>query len=199
MDSFGIWFLWAVVNHHLCVCHCQCVSSILGELPYFLSNSLFCIGEGVRWDFEKGSYVWRVCPLFSGEEGIFLPRHDVSGVPISGMVIFFDVLGASDEMGVKKPDTAEARSSLYFINRPYGRPDVFCTVFHHACYLHGIYVVRPLGSLFLTTIYRSGVFGNFNLYALTAVYRRCVFALRTRDTFSNRNLPVRYFHFRIVK
>ena len=44
-------------------------------------------------------------------------------------------------------------------------------------------------------IYRSGVFGHFNLYALTAVYRCCVFALRTRDTFTNHDLPVRCFCF----
>ena len=31
----------------------QGVSLILGDLPYLLSDSLFCLGEGVRWDFEK--------------------------------------------------------------------------------------------------------------------------------------------------
>ena len=107
---------------------------ILGYLPSFLPDSLLCIGEGFRWDVEKGSHVWRVCPLFSGEEGIFLPGHDVAGVSIRGMIIVFDALGASDELGAKVPETAEARLSLYFINRPYGRPDVLCTVFHHACY-----------------------------------------------------------------
>ena len=122
-----------------------------------------------------------------------MPGHDVAGVSILVMVIVFDALGASNELGAKVPETAETRSSLYFINRPYGRPDVFCTVFHHACYLHGICVIQPLRSPFITAIYRSGVFGHFNLYALTAVYRGCVFALRTRDTFSNRALPVRCF------
>ena len=116
-----------------------------------------------------------------------------------GWSSFFDALGASNELGAKVPDTDEAWSSLYFINRPYGRPNVFCTVFLHAHYLHGICVIRSLWSLFLTAIYRSGVFGHFNLYALTAVYRCCVFALRTRDTFSNRALPVRFFLVRIVK
>ena len=77
----------------------QGVLSILGDLPYFLSNYLFYIGEGVRWDFEKVSHVWRVCPLFSGEEGIFLPGHDVAGVSICGIVVVFDALGASDELG----------------------------------------------------------------------------------------------------
>ena len=119
----------------------QGVSSILGDLPYFLSNSLFCLGEGVRWYFEKGSHVWRVSTLFNGEEGILLPGHDISGVSIRGMVIVFDALGASDELGRKVPETAEARPSLYFIDQPYGRPDVFCTVFHNARCLHGIYVI----------------------------------------------------------
>ena len=59
--------------------------------------------------------------------------------------------------------------------------------------LYRNHVVRPLCSPFLTEIYMSGVFGNFNLDALTAVYMRCVFALRTRDTFTNRDLPVRCF------
>ena len=31
----------------------QGVLSILGDLQYLLSNYLFCIGEGVRWDLEK--------------------------------------------------------------------------------------------------------------------------------------------------
>ena len=44
-------------------------------------------------------------------------------------------------------------------------------------------MVQPLGSLFLTAIYRSGVFGHFNLYVLTTVYRIGVFALRTRENF----------------
>ena len=122
-------------------------------------------------------------------------KHTVAGVSIRGMIIVFDALGASDELGAKVPETAEAQSSLYFINRTYGRTDVFCTVFHHARLLHVIRVVRPLGSLFLTAIYRSVVFGHFNLYALTVVYRSGVFALLTRDTFSNRNLPARCFFF----
>ena len=67
-----------------------------------------------------------------------MPVHDVSGVSIRGMVVIFDALGARDELGVKVPETSEARSSLYFINIPYGCPDFFCTVFHHACYLNGI-------------------------------------------------------------
>ena len=66
--------------------------------------------------------------------------HDVAGVSICGMVIFFYALGASNELGAKMPETAEDQSSLYFINRPYGHPDVFCTVFHHACYLNGIHL-----------------------------------------------------------
>ena len=74
----------------------QGVLSILDDLPSFLYHSLFCLGEGVRWDLEKWSHVWRVCPLFSGEEGIFLPGHDVAGMSICGMVIVFDALGASD-------------------------------------------------------------------------------------------------------
>ena len=74
--------------------------------------------------------------------------HDVAGMSIRGMVIVFDALGASDELGAKGPKTARARSSLYFINWPYGRPDFFCTVFHHARLLHGIRVVQQLGSHF---------------------------------------------------
>ena len=88
------------------------------------------------------------------------------------MVIIFDAIGASDELGAKVLETAEARSSLYFINRPYDRPDVFCTVFHHACYLNGIHLCstvrdtfsnrdlqeRCLRTLSLIAIYRSGVF-----------------------------------------
>ena len=70
-----------------------------------------------------------------------MPGHDVAGVSIRGIVIFFDALGVSDELGAKVPETAEAQSSLYFINRPYGRPDIFCIVFHYARYLHGIRVV----------------------------------------------------------
>ena len=69
-----------------------------------------------------------------------MPGHDVAGVSIRGMVIVFDALGASDELGAKVLETAEVRSSLYFINMPYGRPDKFCTVFHHACYLDGIHL-----------------------------------------------------------
>ena len=70
--------------------------------------------------------------------------HDVAGVSICGMVIVFDALGASDELGAKVPKTAEAWSSLNFIDRPYGRPDIFCTVFHPVSLLHGNCVVRPL-------------------------------------------------------
>ena len=119
--------------------------------------------------------------------------HDVAGVSIRGMVIVLDAHGASNDLGAKVPETAEAWSPLDFIDRPYGRPDIFCTVFHHARFLHGICMIQPLGSLFLTAIYRRCVFGHFSFYALTAVYRRCVFALRTRETFNNRNLPVRCF------
>ena len=91
-----------------------------------------------------------------------MPGHDVAGVSIRGMVIVFDALGASDEIGVKVPETAEAQSSLYFINRPYVRPDVFRTIFHHAHCLHGMCVIRPLWSLVLTVIYRQCVFGHFS-------------------------------------
>ena len=62
--------------------------------------------------------------------------HDVSGVSIRGMVIVFDALGASDDLGAKVPETAEAWFSLNFINRPYGRPDIFCTIFDHFRLLH---------------------------------------------------------------
>ena len=65
-----------------------------------------------------------------------MPGHDVAGMYIRGMVIVFDALGASGEMGAKVPETAEAWSSLNFIDRPYGRPDIFCTVFHHVRLLH---------------------------------------------------------------
>ena len=98
-----------------------------------------------------------------------MPGHDVAGVFIRGMVIVFDVLGASNELGAKVTETAEDRLSLYFINMPYGRPDFFCTVFHHSCYSHGIRDVRTLGTLSLTAIYRSCVFRHFNLYSITAV------------------------------
>ena len=67
--------------------------------------------------------------------------HDVSGVSILGMVIVFDALGVSNELGAKVPETAEAWSSLNFINRPYGGPDIFCTVFDHFRLLHGNPVV----------------------------------------------------------
>ena len=70
--------------------------------------------------------------------------HDVAGVSIRGMVIVFDALGASDYLDAKVPETAKARYSLDFINQPYGRTDIFCTVFHDVCLLHGICVVRPL-------------------------------------------------------
>ena len=50
---------------------------------------------------KKISHVWRVRPLLIGEEGIFLPVHDVSGVSIRGMVIVFGALGASHELGAK--------------------------------------------------------------------------------------------------
>ena len=62
-----------------------------------------------------------------------MPGYDVAGVSIRGMVVFFDALGASDELGAKIPETAEDQLSLYFINSPHGRPDVLYTVFHHAC------------------------------------------------------------------
>ena len=81
-----------------------------------------------------------------------MPGHDVAGVFIRGMVIVFDVLGASNELGAKVTETAEDRLSLYFINMPYGRPDFFCTVFHYVRCLHEICVIRQLGSLFLTVI-----------------------------------------------
>ena len=68
-------------------------------IAIFLPDSLLCIGEGVCWDVKKNSHVWRVCTLFSGEEGIFFLGHDVAGVSIRGMVIVFDALGASDELG----------------------------------------------------------------------------------------------------
>ena len=63
-----------------------------------------------------------------------MPGLDVARVSIRGMVIVFDALGARNELGAKLPETAESWSSLYFINRPYGRPDGFYTVFHHAHY-----------------------------------------------------------------
>ena len=113
---------------------------------------------------------------------------DVAGVSIRGMVIVFDALGARNELGTKVPETAEPRSSLFFINRPYGRPDVFYTLFYHACYSHGIREVRLLGTLYLTAIYRSFFFGDFNLYSITAVYRSGVFAFLTRDPCPNRDL-----------
>ena len=50
--------------------------------------------------------------------------NDVAEVSISMMVIVFDALGASNELGAKVPETAEARSSLNFIDWPYGRPDI---------------------------------------------------------------------------
>ena len=70
--------------------------------------------------------------------------HDVIGVLIRGMVVVFDALGASNELGAKVPETAEARSSLNVIDRPYVRPDIFCTVFDHVRLLHGNSVVRLL-------------------------------------------------------
>ena len=60
------------------------------------------------------------------------------------MVIVFDALGARDELGAKVPETDEVWSSLNFIYRLYGRPDIFCTVFHHVRLLHGNPVVRQL-------------------------------------------------------
>ena len=144
---------------------------------------------------KKGSHVWRVRPLFSGEEGTFFPGHDLAGVSIRGMVIIFDALEASNDLGAKVPDTAEARLSLYFINITYGRPDVFCTVFHHDCYSHGIHEFRSLGTLSLTAIYRRCVFGHFNLYFITAVYRSSVFAFHSRDPCPNRDLQERCFSF----
>ena len=106
-----------------------------------------------------------------------MQEHDVAGVSIRGMVIVFYVLGSSDELGVKLPETAEDRSSLNFIDWPYCHPDIFCTVFHHVCLFHRNRLVRPVWSLFVTTIYRSGVFGHCNIYALTVVNRCCVFCL----------------------
>ena len=89
----------------------------------------------------KKDPTWRICRISSGEDGTFLPGNDVAGVSIRGMVIVFDALGARNELGAMVPETAEDKSSLYFINRPYGLPDVFCTEYHHARYLHGIRVV----------------------------------------------------------
>ena len=94
-----------------------------------------------------------------------MPGHDVAGVSIRGMVIVFDALGASNELGAKVPETSEARYSLNFIDRPYGRPDIFCTVLHHVRLLHGNCVVQTLWSLFVTATYRSGVFGHFTSIA----------------------------------
>ena len=94
-----------------------------------------------------------------------MPGYDVAGVSIRGMAIVFDALGASDELGEKVPETAEAWSSLNFINRPYGRPDIFCTAFYHFCLLHGNLVVWNIWSLFVPGIYRSGVFGHFTSIA----------------------------------
>ena len=58
-----------------------------------------------------------------------MPGHDVARMSIRGMVIIFDALGASDELDAKVPETAEAWSSLNFINRPYICLDIFFTVF----------------------------------------------------------------------
>ena len=67
--------------------------------------------------------------------------NDVAEVSISMMVIVFDALGASNELGAKVQETAEAWSSLNFINWPYGRPDIFCIIFHHVRLLNGNCVV----------------------------------------------------------
>ena len=69
--------------------------------------------------------------------------HDVAGVSIRGMVIVFDALGASNELGTKVPESAEAWSSLNVIDQPYGRSAIICTVFHHVSLLHGNSLVRP--------------------------------------------------------
>ena len=87
--------------------------------------------------------------------------HDVAGMSIRGMVIVFDALGASNELGAKVPEIAEAWSSLNFINRTYGCPDIFCTVLYRFHILHGNCVVQPLWSLFVPAIYRRGVFRHF--------------------------------------
>ena len=97
---------------------------------------------------------------------------------ICGMVIVFDALGASDDLGVKVPETAEARSSLYFINRPYVRPNVFCTVFHRTRYLNRICV----GSTIRETFY------NYNLQ------ERCLWTLSLPEIYSSG-----VFAFRIVQ
>ena len=94
-----------------------------------------------------------------------MPGHNVAGISIRGMVIVFDALCTSDEMGAKVPETAEAWSSLNFSNQPYGRPDIFCTVFYPFSLFHRNRVVRPLWSLFVPAIYRSGVFGHFTSIA----------------------------------
>ena len=57
------------------------------------------------------------------------------------MVIVFDALGASDDLGAKVPETTEAVSSLNFINRAFGHLDIFCTVVDHFRLLHGNPVV----------------------------------------------------------
>ena len=38
---------------------------------------------------------------------MFLPGYDVAGVSIRGMVIFFNALGARNDLGAKVPDTDE--------------------------------------------------------------------------------------------
>ena len=128
-----------------------------------------------------------------------MPGHDVARVSIRGIVIVFDALGAKDELGAKVPETAEAQSSLYFIDRPYVRPDVFCTIFHHARCLHGICVIRPIGSLLLTNIYRLCVFGHFSSmrspWFTGAVYLPCVQGTSELTAIYRCNV----FSFRIVK
>ena len=74
--------------------------------------------------------------------------HDVAGVFIRVMVIIFDALGASNELGKKVPETAEAWSSLNFMDRPYGRPDIFCTVFHHV----SSFAQEPCNSTVMVTL-----------------------------------------------
>ena len=89
----------------------------------------------------KKDPIWRISPIYNGEDGTFLPGNDVATVSIRGMVIVFYALGASNELGAKVPETDEAWYSLNFINWPYGRPDIFCTVFYHFHLFHGNRVV----------------------------------------------------------
>ena len=87
------------------------------------------------------------------------------------------------------------RTLVFYCPKAVYRPSfVLC-----AGLLYGNRVVWMLCSLFLTAIYRSGVFGHFNLYAITVVYRRCVFALHTRDTLLTVIYRCGVFSFHIVK